>query len=222
MPTWLSYRPQDLLLFSPRAYWRLFELANAEIWPLQIPILMIGAAMLVWTFRPSSWSDRAIAGLMTLAWASAGGWFIGSWYVKINWAAAYAVPLFVAQALLFAWLGVVRHQLRFAIRRRVPEIIGLALFAYALALHPLLAPLAGRPIWAAELIGIAPDPTAIATLGLLSMVPRSTAGPLILVAPLIWCVASMATLLTMVAWEGWIPLMAAILTLAARLWPRSE
>lgn len=222
MSTWWTYSPEDFLLFSPRAYWRLFELSNVEIWPLQVPILMIGAAMLIWTFRPRSWSDRAIAGLMALAWASAGGWFIGSWYVKINWAAAYAVPLFVAEGMLLAWLGVVRHQLRFAVRWRAPDLIGLALFTYALAMHPLLAPLAGRPIGAAEVIGIAPDPTAIATLGLLSMVPRNAAGWLMLVAPLIWCVASMATLLTMGAWEGWIPLTAAMLAIAARLWPRSE
>jgi hypothetical protein len=222
MPAWLGYRPEDFLLFAPRAYWRLFELANAQVWPLQLLILLLSAAILVWTVRPRPWSDRAIAGLMALAWASAGGWFIGAWYVPINWAAAYVVPLFIAQAVLFVWLGLFRGPLPFATRRRASDLIGLALVVYALMLHPLVAPLAGRPLGAAEVIGIAPDPTAIATLGLAAVMPRGTAGWLMLVVPVLWCVVSTATLLSMGAWEGWIPLMTMTIALAARLWPRPE
>ena len=47
MQEWWSYRPGDFLLFSPRTYWRLFQLANEALWPLQIPVLLIGAAILV-------------------------------------------------------------------------------------------------------------------------------------------------------------------------------
>src|SRR5262245_5212383 len=50
--------------------------------------------------------------------------------------------------------------------------IGIALCVYALALHPLIALVAGRPLHATEVVGLAPDPTASATLGLLSLAPR--------------------------------------------------
>lgn len=109
---WLSYRPGDFLLFTPRTYWRLFELSNAQVWPLHLPILLLGAAVVVWVVRPRPWSDRAVAGLMALAWTSAGGWFIGTWYAPINWAAAYMVPLFIAEAVLFARLGLARRRPR--------------------------------------------------------------------------------------------------------------
>jgi len=46
MQEWWSYRPGDFLLFSPRTYWRLFQLANEALWPLQIPVLLIGDAIL--------------------------------------------------------------------------------------------------------------------------------------------------------------------------------
>jgi len=52
MQEWWSYRPGDFLLFSPRTYWRLFQLANETLWPLQIPVLLIGAAILTTLFRP--------------------------------------------------------------------------------------------------------------------------------------------------------------------------
>ena len=60
MQEWWSYRPGDFLLFSPRTYWRLFQLANEALWPLQIPVLLIGATILAMIFRPRAWADRAI------------------------------------------------------------------------------------------------------------------------------------------------------------------
>ena len=47
MAEWWTYRPEDFLLFSPRVYWRLFELHNAAVWPVQVPALLLGAAILI-------------------------------------------------------------------------------------------------------------------------------------------------------------------------------
>lgn len=38
--TWLSYRPADLLMFSPRVYARLIELVNAQAWPASMAGLL--------------------------------------------------------------------------------------------------------------------------------------------------------------------------------------
>src|SRR5882672_7400386 len=99
-------------------------------------------------------------------------------------------------------------------------MIGIALYVYALALHPLIALVAGRPLQAAEVVGIAPDPTAIATLGLLSLAPRRAVTLPLIIQPIIWCLASALTLRTMGASEGWIPLTAAALAVLAQAWPR--
>jgi len=42
MSEWWTYRLSDLLLFSPRTYYRLFELYNAAIWPAQVLAVVIG------------------------------------------------------------------------------------------------------------------------------------------------------------------------------------
>ncbi len=47
MSEWWTYRLEDFLLFSPRVYWRMFELHNEAVWPLQIATLLLGAAILV-------------------------------------------------------------------------------------------------------------------------------------------------------------------------------
>jgi uncharacterized protein DUF6064 len=113
-----------------------------------------------------------------------------------------------------------RQSLAFAAERGVAGVIGIALYVYALALHPLIALVAGRPLQAAEVVGIAPDRTAIATLGLLTLAPRRAGNLPLIILPIIWCLASALTLRTMGASEGWIPLTAAALAVLAQAWPR--
>jgi Family of unknown function (DUF6064) len=220
MQEWWSYRPGDFLLFSPRTYWRLFQLANEALWPLQIPVLLIGAAILAMLFRPRAWADRVIPAVLAAAWLSVSVGFLWMHYAAINWAAIYFVPVFVGEGLLVLWLGTVRGRLTFAAECGVAGVIGIALYVYALALHPLIALVAGRPLQAAEVVGIAPDPTAIATLGLLSLAPRRAGTLPLIILPIIWCLASALTLRTMGASEGWIPLTAAALAVLAQVWPR--
>ena len=76
--------------------------------------------------------------------------------------------------------------------------------------------ISGRPILGAELFGIAPDPTAIATLALLLAAQPGRMTWLLLAPPLLWCTASAATLFALGAWEGWIPIAAVALTIAAQ------
>ena len=119
MQEWWSYRPGDFLLFSPRSYWRLFQLANEALWPLQIPVLLIGAAILAMLFRPRAWADRAIPAVLAGAWLCASVGFLWMHYAAINWTAIYFVPVFVGEALLVLWHGTVRGRLAFATKRDV-------------------------------------------------------------------------------------------------------
>ncbi len=127
-------------------------------------------------------------------------------------------PAFVAEGLLILALGGLAGRLRVAVRGGVRGWIGLVLFLYALAVHPLVAVIGGRPPQV-ELFGIAPDPLAIATLGLLTLGTGGGAAWLLSVVPAIWCVISGVTLSALGAVEGWIPLIAVALATASRLWP---
>ena len=46
MSEWWTYRLSDFLMFSPRTYYRLFELYNAEVWPGHWVGLSVGATAL--------------------------------------------------------------------------------------------------------------------------------------------------------------------------------
>ena len=86
--------------------------------------------------------------------------------------------------------------------------------AIGLVVYPVLPPLFGRPWSGAEVFGIAPDPTAIATLGFL-LAGRGRLLPVLVPIPLAWCLFSGLTLLTMDDRQGWLPLLAATMTVAA-------
>ena len=74
-----------------------------------------------------------------------------------------------------------------------PSGSGLLLAAIGVVAYPLLPPLFGRPWTSAEVFGIAPDPTAIATLGVLLMA-RGRHVLLLLPIPLLWLLLSGLTL----------------------------
>jgi len=181
MSEWWTYRPEDFLLFSPRVYWRMFELHNAALWPLQVLALAAGLLIiLLLAWRPRGYA-RWLALLLAILWIFVGWTFLWNRYADINWAAAYVAPAFVVEGVLFLVCGPLLDSLAFD-RRGLAGCIGYFMLAFALAGQPLLAPLQGRGWASSEVFGIAPDPTAIATLGLL-LLARGRPLPLLLPIP---------------------------------------
>lgn len=224
MSEWWTYRPSDFLMFAPDTYWRQFELQNTSLWPFQLllPVLLLTLAAAI-VVGPSKRSEMAIrwgfAGL-AVCWGFVAWSFLWQRYAPINWAAqAFAVG-FVAQAL--GLLGVASVPGFRATPRFGRRLCALVLIAWAALLHPLLAPAFERPLSQAELFGVAPDPTAVATLGwLLWTEARSRARRMMLwmlqALALAWCAISAATLWTMGSPQAGVMLVAVVVFLGA-LW----
>ena len=208
----MSWTLEDLLLFSPQVYWRLFALENEAVWPAQ-PVVLVAAVMLALCFvldrRPSG---RWLGPVLGAAWFWTGWQFVALRYGTVNWVATTAAWGFYAEAALLAGLGL-SGRIVFMQQGR-GAWLGLGLFAAALV-WPVLAPLDGRPWREAEVIALAPDPTAIATLGLLALAERSRWTALLCVAPVLWLAVSTLTLVTLGAWQGWAVLVALLAGLAA-------
>lgn len=218
MGEWSTYRPEDFLLFSEQVYWRLFELHNQALWPAPLVALAAGATILILLVRPRPWSGRIVALILAAAWSFVAWFYLWDSYATINWAAPYAVPFFIAETLMLVWLGGIRGRHAPALRRNLRSAVRLALVVYALFIHPVTAIIAGRPIASAELFGLTPDPTAIATLGLLGLSGGGRSILLLYIVPVGWCLISWMTLYTMGTWEAWIPLAAVVFALATRPW----
>jgi hypothetical protein len=213
MSEWWTYTLSDFLLFSPRTYYRLVELYNAAIWPAQIVTVGLGLAILSLLGRAAAVRGRFIAALLASCWLFVAIAFHANRYATINWAAVYFAWAFALEAALLIWIGVLRGRLEFGRPADPAGRAGLWIFLFALAIEPLSGPLLGREWRQIEIFGVAPDPTAVATLGLLLLAAGRGRGALFVV-PAVWCAISGATLLAMKAPDAWIPPLAAVLALA--------
>ncbi|KTG16763.1 hypothetical protein AUR63_01475 [Guyparkeria sp. XI15] len=190
LATWLSYRPGDLLMFSPETYRRLFERLNLELWPWHGLLALLVVAMLWLALRPERVAQRAAGILLAAAWAAV-AWGFFDLYAEINLLAPWLAGVFVAQALAIAAIALVGPGLAIGYAGRRARI-GLAIACWGLLGHPLLLLAVGRSPASLELFGLAPDPTAIATIGLLLSSQLRHPVPL-LVLPLAWCLIAALT-----------------------------
>ena len=223
MSEWWTYRLSDFLLFSPRTYYRMLERLNEALWPAHLLTLSLACALLVFLLRaraPATEERRMIWTTLALLWVLTGWAFLWRRYSAINWTVIYILPLFGLQTLLLmlaGWRSKAVQTWANGPRRGV----GIGLLALAVVLYPMIAPALGRNWAQAEVFGIAPDPTAIGTLGLALAVPSPTPR-MLMVVPILWCLISGLTLWAMESPEAWVPPAAALLGISLSWLPTTD
>jgi hypothetical protein len=113
-------------------------------------------------------------------------------FAAINFMAPVYGLLFLAQALLFAWTGVLRGRIAPRLDGSLVGWAGLALIGYSVIGFPALALGIGRGVEGASVVGLAPDPTAMFTLGLL-LLAVGRAPVHLAVIPVLWTLVAGAT-----------------------------
>ncbi len=216
MSEWWTYSLSDFLMFSARSYYRQFELMNRELWPLHVLAPAAGVLLLAGMLRPRAQASRMAFAVLALAWAWVAWAYHLERYADINTGAPWFAAGFGVQAVLLAWMA--RRpaaQPAAGVQGWLARLLVIAALAY-----PLLAPLAGRSLMQAEIVGLAPDPTVVATLGALLF--WRAPWPLWLI-PLAWCAISSATLLELRAAQAWVLPLLVLLLIAVRCqavwWP---
>lgn len=161
---WWTYTLSDFVMFSPQVYARLVARYNEAAWPAQLAGIAGGLALLTLAARRDS-PQRPLwpALLLAAAWACSGWAFHWSRYAEIFLAAPWLAAASGLQAVLLAGCAALRPRQGFA--PTPTRVAGLALIAAATLLHPLADVVAGAGWARAEVVGLMPDPTALATLG---------------------------------------------------------
>jgi hypothetical protein len=216
----LTYALSDFLPFSRETYRRLFELHNEAVWPAQLIAAALGIAILALLRWPGLRQGRAISATLAACWLWVAWTFHLERYATINWAAVYFAAAFAAQALLLVWAGVLRGRLVFRPGRDRVGLAGLLVFVFALAVQPLVGPLVGRAWPGVEVFGVAPDPTVVATLGLLLTAERTPWG--LAAVPVLWCAVGGATLWAVESPEAVVMPLAAVLFVLLAAWKASS
>jgi Family of unknown function (DUF6064) len=217
MSEWWTYSLSDFLLFSPRTYYRLFELYNRALWPAQILAIASGIGILLLLRRSTAMRSRLITAVLALCWLWVAWAFHFERYATINWTAVYVAAAFVVEALALLWVGVIRGRLIYALNQDLQGWTGLPLFLFALVVHPLVGVLAGREWSQAEIFGLAPDPTVVGTLGLL-LLSRDRSRFALMLIPFLWSAITWATLQALAAPEAWGIALATVAAMIAALY----
>ena len=174
------------LPFTTDAFFEVFAGYNRAAWPVVVALWVAAAGALVAVVRaPGETSSRFASAVLAGLWLWGGLVYHAAYFTRINPAAWGFAALFVGQAGLLGWLGLVGRDLAFGTAAGRSSWIGMGLAAYALA-YPALNVVAGHTYPASPTFGV-PCPTGIFTTGLL----LTAAKPLpiaVLVVPVLWAI----------------------------------
>lgn len=170
--------------FTAEQFLAVFGAYNRAVWPMQIVLYVVAAAMAVLALRHRPNAGRWISGLLAFLWAWMGIVYHWGFFRSINPAALVFGALFVFQAGLFLFGGAIGSRLTFRARPDAFRVAGSVLIAYALLIYPVVGAVAGHPYPDGPIFGL-PCPTTIFTFGLLLWADRPV--PLWMVAiPALW------------------------------------
>jgi hypothetical protein len=173
------------LPFSVAEFLKVFELYNLAIWPAQILAYVAGLAVVGLVAKRSRHAGPVAAAVLAAMWLLNGVGYHLAFFSEINRAAMFFGAMFIVQALLIAWVGLVARRFQFAIRMDASTLVAALAVAYALVVYPLLGWGFGHVFPAAPVFGVAPCPTTIFTLGVL-LLARPAVPAWLFVIPLVW------------------------------------
>lgn len=172
--------------FTVEQFFEVFARDNESVWPMQIVLIILALSMVILLFGSRHYSSRLVAAALSSFWAWMAIAYHFVFFTVINPAAWFFGAFFLAGALWFAWIGVIRNKLRFSLHGGIRTWLGSLLIAFSLVIYPLIGFLFGHRYPAMPTFGL-PCPTTIFTLGILMFaeipIPRSA-----FVVPVLWSV----------------------------------
>lgn len=194
MTDWLTYSASDFIPYSRATYQRLFELYNARYWPAVAAGLAIGVASLRLCGSRGCRNPRLLMAALGCCWVWIAWAFFSTAYATLNWAGPYVGGAFALNGLLLiAASGLAPPR----VQSRAPDIgasVGYGLLVTGVVLWPAAQSALGRDWRGLEAFGTSPEPTVLATLGLLLLL-RPRPGWVLALVPVLWSLLAAATLL---------------------------
>jgi hypothetical protein len=171
------------LPFAPDEFFDVLAAYNEWLWPVVLMLWLVTAYAVVMLIRARPVRIWFIPGLLAFQWAWSGLAYHAAFFSRINTAAWVFAGLFVLEAALLVWYGVVHYRFRLSRGSFFQQVLSWGLIAYAL-LYPAIARAEGHAFPRLPIFGV-PCPTTILTIGFLLAVDRSLPR-LVAVIPLLW------------------------------------
>src|SRR5688500_15904763 len=158
------------LPFTHQEFFDVLAAYNATLWPAAVALWAASLAAVLLLLRGGTRAHQALCALLAAHWAWSAIAYHAAFFARINPAAWLFAALFVTQAWLFVWFGIVHGRLQFSTGRSARHVLAGLLIAYSLA-YPLLNLALGLEYPRIPLFAV-PCPTTIFTAGLLLAAER--------------------------------------------------
>jgi hypothetical protein len=203
-----------MLPFTAEQFFAVFAAYNTAVWPAPVVTYALGIVAVAAPPRGGHVADGLVAAVLALLWLWTGIAYHWLALAAINRAAWVFGALFVAEAALLVWSGIVRGPLQFCCRPDPDGIVGLLLVVYAAMLCPLAGHASGYDYPAMPMFGITPCPVTIFTLDLL-LLARAVQWPVIII-PVLWSLIGGTTALLLNVPQDWLLLFSGPLAVIPR------
>lgn len=170
--------------FTADGFLAVFARYNHAVWPAQLALAGIAAALVLLALRRPGATRRAAPLVLAGLWAWMAIAYHALFFTAINPLAYAFALLFLVQAALFGAAAVPGRGMRLAPRTDLRGVAGALMVVYALVFYPLVGMAAGHAYPAAPTFGL-PCPTTIFTFGILLWAEERVVIRL-LVIPVLW------------------------------------
>ena len=194
--------------FTQEQFLTIFSQYNLAVFPLQIVFIILGIVALWFVVKKSPISDRIILLILIFFWFWMGIVYHILFFSSINPLAFAFGVLFMIEAGLLIYLGVIKKQVEFSLTMDRYTLIGLIFILYAMIIYPVIGTVAGHGYPRLPTFGL-PCPTTIFTFGLFLMSDKKFPLPL-LVIPLIWSMIGFFAALSLGITEDYMLLVAGV------------
>ena len=194
--------------FTQEQFLTIFAHYNLTIFPLQSIFIIIGIIALWFTIKKSQISDRIILLILIFFWFWMGIVYHILFFSSINPLAWVFGVLFVIEAVLLIYFGVIKKLVGFSLTQDRYTLIGLVFIGYALVIYPVIGTVAGHGYPRLPTFGL-PCPTTIFPFGLFLMADKKFPLPL-LVIPLLWSMIGFFAALSLGITEDYMLLVAGV------------
>jgi len=194
--------------FTQEQFLNVFTQYNISVFPLQIVFIALSIIALWLVIKKSPVSDRIILLILSFFWFWIGIVYHILFFSSINPLAYVFGVLFIVEAVLLFYFGVIRKQVEFHLAQNRYAITGLILIVYALVIYPIIGTYLGHGYPRLPTFGL-PCPTTIFTFGIFLMADKKF--PLsLLVIPLIWSIIGFFAALSLGITEDYMLLVAGV------------
>ena len=130
--------------FTQEQFLDIFSQYNTLVFPLQIVFIALGAIALGLAIKKSQISDRLIVLILSFLWFWAGIVYHILFFSSTNPLAYIFGVLFIIEAILLLYIGVIKKPVGFSRARNRYVLLGLALMVYALIIYPVIGTYLGH------------------------------------------------------------------------------